>query len=177
MIVPRAKLLFWVSVVVLPFALLAGVEPAASYVSLVAFGSFLTLALVDAVRARASLTGISVVLPEVARMSKDRAATLEVRVGNARQKRKIIRLGLPLPREFDSQQEEAVVDLPGGVEWSRFNWACLPRKRGNYSLDAVYLEAGSPFGFWAVRKQEPPPSAAGRSPRSFKSNGPRRSMW
>ncbi len=153
MIVPRAKLLFWVSVVVLPFALLAGVEPAASYVSLVAFGSFLTLALVDAVRARASLTGISVVLPEVARMSKDRAATLEVRVGNARQKRKIIRLGLPLPREFDSQQEEAVVDLPGGVEWSRFNWACLPRKRGNYSLDAVYLEASSPFGFWAVRKQ------------------------
>src|SRR5437016_2710430 len=86
-------------------------------------------------------------------MSKDRAATLELRVGNAQQKRRIIRLGLPLPREFDSQQEEAVVDLPGDVEWSRFNWACLPRKRGNYSLDAVYLEAGSPFGFWAVRKQ------------------------
>src|SRR6266481_4674052 len=152
MIVPRDKLLFWVAVVVLPFALLAGVETAASKVSLLAIGSFLAMVLMDAVRARASLMGINVVLPEVARMSKDRSATLEIRVGNAQQKRKVIRLGLPLPRELDSEQEEAVVDLPSGVEWSRFNWACLPRKRGNYSLDAVYLEGSSPFGFWAVRR-------------------------
>src|SRR6266567_4973648 len=152
MIVPRDKLLFWVAVVVLPFALLAGVEPAASNVAVLAIGSFLVLALVDAFRARASLIGINVVLPEVARMSKDRSAILEIRVGNAQQKRKIIRLGLPLPREFDAQQEEALVDLPGGVAWSHHYWACLPRQRGNYNLDSVYLEARSPFGFWATRK-------------------------
>src|SRR5882724_3811230 len=151
MIVPRAKLLFWVAVIVLPFAFLAGVVPAASNLSFLAIGGFLALVLADAFGARASLTGVGVVLPEVARMSKDRAASLELRVGNARQKQRLIRLGLPLPREFESQQEEALVELPGGVEWSRFNWACLPRKRGNYNLEAVYLEADSPLGFWAFR--------------------------
>jgi len=151
MIVPRDKLLFWVAVIVLPFAFLAGVVPAASNLSFLAIGGFLALVLADAFGARASLTGVGVVLPEVARMSKDRAGSLELRVGNARQKRRLIRLGLPLPREFESQQEEALVELPGGVEWSRFNWACLPRKRGNYNLEAVYLEADSPLGFWAFR--------------------------
>ena len=152
MIVPRSRLLLWVGVVVLPFSLLGAVEPGAGGICLLAIGVLAAVALIDAVGARASLSGISLALPEVARMSKDREATLEVRIRNQRQKPKTLRLALALPREIQSAQEDACVALPSGSEWSRFNWKCLPVKRGNYRVEAAFLEASSPFGFWALRK-------------------------
>ena len=107
----------------------------------------------DAIRARTVLAGIGIALPEVARMSKDREAKLEVRIRNERQKPRTLRLALALPREIQSPQEEAFVALPGESEWSRLTWSCLPIKRGNYRLEEAYLEANSPLGFWAVRKK------------------------
>ena len=152
MIVPRSKLLLWVAFVVLPFSLLAAVEPAAATISVLAMGALAVLALGDALGARTSLAGLSVALPEVARMSKDRAARLELRLRNQRQKPKTLRLALALPPEIQSSQEDASVALPGGSEWSRLDWPCLPLKRGCYPLRAVNIEAASPLGFWAVRK-------------------------
>ena len=52
MIVPRNRLLIWVALIVIPFALLAGVEPAAAAVSLGVIGAFVLLILVDAFGAR-----------------------------------------------------------------------------------------------------------------------------
>src|SRR5207302_9243101 len=40
---------------------------------------------------------------------------------------------------------------PGGSEWSRFSWPCLPLKRGNYRIASIHLEAPSRLGFWAAR--------------------------
>src|SRR5260370_42597161 len=117
MILPRSRLLVWVAVIVLPFSLLGAVEPTASGLSLVILGGLAALALVDAVNARASLAGISVELPAVARMSKEREAKLELRIRNASQRPKTVRLGLALPREIHSPQEEALVALPAGSEW------------------------------------------------------------
>jgi len=155
MIVPRSRLLLWVCLVVLPFSLLAAVEPSAGGISLLAIGTLAALALVDALRARACLTGISVALPEVTRMSKDRTGKLELRIRNQTQKARELRLALALPREIESAQEDALVALPVGSEWSRFDWACLPRKRGNYRAGSACLETSSPFGFWAARKSVP----------------------
>ena len=153
MIVPRNRLLVWVAVVVLPFALLGAVEPSAEVISLVAIGGLGVLALADAAGSRFGLAGISVQLPEVARMSKDREARLEVRIRNERLRAKTLRLGLALPREIESPQEDAWVALPRDSEWSRLTWPCLPRRRGNYQLESAYLEAESPLGFWAARRQ------------------------
>src|SRR5262249_4019736 len=83
MIVPRNRLLFWVAVVVLPFALLAAVEPAAAVVAFVFIGGFAVVALADAFGAMRSLTGLSVELPPVTRLSKDREGKLELRIRNA----------------------------------------------------------------------------------------------
>src|SRR5438477_7944822 len=151
MIVPRTRLLFWVCVVTMPFSLLWAVEPSAGGISVVAICSLGLLALLDALRARAGLAGISVVLPEVTRTSKDREAKLELRIRNEKQQANTLRVALALPPEIESPQEDALVALPAGTEWSRFDWACLPRKRGNYRVGAVYLEANSPFGFWGAR--------------------------
>lgn len=158
MIVPRSRLLFWVALVVLPFSLLGTLEPGAGLVALAAVGGFLALVAADAAGARRSLDGVSVALPAIARMSKDRAANLEVKIQNQRQKPAIVRLALALPREIDSEQEDARVALPADVEWSRFAWPCTPRRRGNYRLEIARLETSSPLGFWDARKTVATPS-------------------
>ena len=155
MIVPRSRLLFWVAVVVLPFSLLGSLEPAATAASLVAVGGLLALAAVDAAGARRGLDGLGVELPAVARMSRDRKAKLEVRIRNARQKPQTVRLALALPREIESEEEDARVALPAGSEWSRFAWSCRPTRRGNYRLESARIETRSPLGFWDARKTVP----------------------
>src|ERR1051325_10754257 len=155
MIVPSSRLLLWFALVVLPFALLGAADPAAMALSFGCIGIFIAIVLADAVRARASLAGISVELPEVVRMSKDREAKVELRVRNVPQKPRLLRLALPMPSEIESPQEDLRVQLPAASEWSRLAWSCTRRKRGSYPLDAAYVEGASPLGFWAVRKALP----------------------
>src|SRR5438105_435387 len=155
MIVPRNNLLFWVAVVILPFSLLGAVEPSASVLSLSAMGLFFLCALADGFAERTCLEGLSVELPAIARMSKDRKAKLELRIRNQLQKTAAVRVGLSLPQEIHSDHEDAWIALPAGTEWSRFHWNCRPVKRGNYHLDCAYLESTSSLGFWAVRRQVP----------------------
>src|ERR1700743_3628766 len=100
MIVTRSRLLFWVSVIILPFALLCAVVPGAVAVSLVLIFGFFVMAIVDAFGARKNLAGIDVELPAVVRMSKDRETKFEIRIRNLRQLQRQLRLGIALPREI-----------------------------------------------------------------------------
>jgi uncharacterized protein (DUF58 family) len=155
MIVPRNRLLVWVAMVVLPFALLGAVVPTALSVALLAIVLFLLLALIDATLAHRSLTGITVELPAISRLSREREGKVEVRIRNEPQRAREVRLGLPLPPEIESAQTDCFISLPASAEWSRMDWTCRPRKRGNYPLDTVYLEGASPAGFRAFRKAAP----------------------
>jgi uncharacterized protein (DUF58 family) len=155
MIVPRSRLLFWVAMIVLPFALLGAVAPSATVASLLLIGGFLLFVIVDAVGASKSLAGIGVELAAVARMSKDREGKLELRIRNQRQQPKNLRVALALPREIKTESEEMDIILPAQTEWSRLAWNCTPLKRGNYKLDSVFVEGNSPLGFWAARKTLP----------------------
>ena len=152
MIFPRNRLLFWVGAVILPFSLLAGIEPASVAISLSAMAVLLVVILFDAVRSRNALSGISVEAPAIARMSKDRDANLELKIRNPGLKARNLALGVALPPEIQSASEETWIALPAGAEWSRFHWACKPLSRGKFRTAWVYLEASSPLGFWAVRK-------------------------
>src|SRR5262245_34973591 len=129
MVVPTNKLLFWFAAVVLPFALLAAAAPMALALSISAIAALIILALVDASFARKALAGISVQLPAVVRMSKDKEAAIDVRIRNENQKHKTLRFGLPLPRQIESTREDEIITLPPQTEWSQFNWRCRPRAR------------------------------------------------
>ena len=155
MIVPRSKLLFWVALVVLPFALIGAVEPALALPSLLFIGVLALGAVADAIGARQTLAGIGIELPAVARMSKDREGKLEVRVRNERQSRRNLRIGLAMPPEVRAACEEIDAILPGDSEWSRLAWACTPSRRGNYRLGSAFVESASRLGFWTVRKRLP----------------------
>ena len=152
MIVPSSRLLFWVAAIVLPFALLAAVAPASALAALLLIAIFFLVVIVDALGGLKSLHGIGVELPAVARMSKDREAKLELRIRNERQLPKILRVALAWPREIRADEEIMETALPAGSEWSRLTLACTPNTRGNFKLDAAFVESSSPFGFWAARK-------------------------
>jgi len=152
MIVPSSKLLFWVAVIALPFALLGAVVPGAGMVSLLFIAGFALLVMADAFGAFTSLSEIGVELPLVVRMSKGREAKLEVRIRNGRQQKKNLRLALGLPLEIRAEQMEMDTVLPAATEWSRVMWTCLPMKRGNFQIHSAFIEGLSRLGFWAVRK-------------------------
>ena len=155
MIVPTNRLLFWFAAVVLPFALLAAASPAAFVLCICAIAGLIVLAAVDASFASRALAGISIQLPAVARMSKDREAVIDVRIRNENHKSKTLRFGLPLPRQIESIKEDEMITLPPKAEWSQFNWRCRPRARGNYRLESACLETQSWLGFWSFRRRYP----------------------
>jgi uncharacterized protein (DUF58 family) len=152
MIVPRSRLLFWTALIVLPFAFLAAVSPGAATASLLLIGGLFLVAAGDAILARKNLGGIGLQIPPVTRMSKDREGKLELRIQNQQQQKRLLRVGLPWPREIEAAFGEVDTVLPAQSEWSRLTLACTPLKRGNYKFDTAYVENESPLGLWAARK-------------------------
>src|ERR1700722_6364811 len=155
MIVPTSRLLFWVAVIVLPFALVVALVPAMMMISLLFIGVLFLISAADAAGAKTGLAGISLELPAIVRMSKDREAKLEIRIRNEKQTVKKLRFGLAWPREIKSADEEMETLLPAQSEWSKLTWPCVPLKRGNYRLDWAFVEISSPLGLWVARKKAP----------------------
>ena len=155
MIVPRTRLILWVSLIVLPFAALAGTMPSAIGVSAFAIGGLFTLVIADAFLATSRVGGIRVELPDLVRLQKDHPCTFEVRVHNDSQTARAIRIGLTFPDEIAVADETQTTALPAGSALSRLDWTCTPRKRGQYFLERAYLEAASPLGFWSARTSHP----------------------
>src|SRR5262245_2430567 len=117
--------------------------------------ALIALAASDAVKGRTRITQLSVELPAVMRVAKDRAAEIAIRVRNESARSQRLRLGLPLPPEIESDRENLVAVLPEGSPHSRLIWPCTARRRGSYLLQRAYLECSSPLGFWAVRSVIP----------------------
>src|SRR2546427_5135788 len=150
MIVPQSRLLLWVSVVVLPFAAIAAVVPEAAVLSGLFILAVVVLALLDAALAQGSLEGISIEMPAIVRLSKDREGAIEVDIKNEKQRAKRLRLGLPLPREIASPDEDLWTVLPAGSERSRLTWLCTPWKRESSPRVCCHTKATRRWG-WSPR--------------------------
>ncbi|HYG77776.1 MAG TPA: DUF58 domain-containing protein [Planctomycetota bacterium] len=155
MIAPRPKLLLWTALAVVPLATFAVL---ATDLGLI-FSALLTVVLFimtcDAVLAYKGLAGISVKVPPVVRLSKERQGEILFEIANTTGLSREVRLGLALPRAIWSAQEEMTVALPAGAEHSRVGWPCTPLRRGRYVIDRCYLEGISPLGLWNTRAVEP----------------------
>ncbi len=151
MLVPRTRLILWITLIVLPFAAIAATLPTLSWLAAIFIGGLGFLVIFDAVTARGGLGGVRVILPEVVRLQKDRPGTVEVRIQNDAQDARRLRIGFAFPREIKPASDDREALLPAGAEFSRLDWAVTPARRGQYFLDRVYLEAVSPLGFWAAR--------------------------
>jgi uncharacterized protein (DUF58 family) len=117
--------------------------------------AFSALVVADAFLAASSLRGIGVQIPELTRMSKDRDGAIELQIENERMGARRVRLGLALPREIGSAEEDVLAVLPADSRFSRIEWPCTPAKRGSYVLEKCYMEGASPIGFWSFRTATP----------------------
>jgi len=151
MLTPRSRLIWWVVLLVAPFATVAGVLPSTTAVALILIGAFVVAVLFDALFAFRAVQDLSVECAETVRFSKDRASELELLFKNTAPVNRVLRFGLPLPREIESPQEDMLVEIPGAGKTSRVGWPCTPRRRGNYALYHCHVEGASPLGFWSAR--------------------------
>jgi uncharacterized protein (DUF58 family) len=155
MIVPRSRLIAWTALITVPLAIVAAADPDLLAVAVGGVVLFLLLAALDAGLAHRSLDGLTLELPQVTRMAKNRPGQLEIRVRNEPRKGRAIRVGLPFPPDVSSPHDDMTVLLPEADLLSQFQWPCTPRKRGLFQFNRAYLEAVSPLGFWAARLSKP----------------------
>lgn len=155
MIVPRTRLLLWISLIVLPFAAAGATIPGAFLVSATLIGALFAAVIVDALLARGQLAGLRVQLPELVRLQKDRPGVLELRIYNQTLASRVLRIGLAFPREIATETDDRTVALGSEAAVSRLDWTVTPNRRGQYFLERAYLEAASPLGFWAARTSQP----------------------
>lgn len=66
-----------------------------------------------------------------------------------------VRFGLALPAAIESAEDELALELPRGRDRVLIEWACTPQMRGRFGLGPACLEAGSRWGFWLMRQQQP----------------------
>ncbi len=117
--------------------------------------AFLAAVLLDALLAFRAAQGLSVTCAETVRLSKDRDGGIELQLSNSAPADRVVRLGLPLPREIESPADDLLVEVPGASKISRVEWTCVPRRRGNYPLRCCHIEEASPLGFWSTRTALP----------------------
>jgi len=141
--------MIWVVALVgFPAAIVAALSPSARVGAAVCLLAVAALVLCDAVRRERALRGIRVELPALVRMFKDRSAEIRVRVHHAQR----IRVGVVVPEGISAEFEETDVESPS--ETAEFVWKWTAHRRGLYRVDAVYLEALSPWGMWQVRRKD-----------------------
>jgi uncharacterized protein (DUF58 family) len=170
MITPRNRLILWTAIVFLACALVYAAEPATAAVSLLIVLAFLLLVAADAALAPARLDAFragfgalpstsekdrAAAEPVVFRLTKDRENPVALYVANSAASARTLRIALALPSDIESPFETQTVLLQPGLAPRRVDWPCTPRKRGQFTLENIYLETPSPLGFWDVRKTAP----------------------
>ncbi len=149
MIVPRARLLAWFTIVVVPFAALTGLAEQTMLVSLAAIGLFLLLVVADACLTAGKLRGIGLELSPLIRTTQERSCIINVRVHNRSQRSRTLRLALAFPSGLLPTVDDFTVTLPAGSEWSAFDWQCSASERGRFQITSARVETASPLGFWS----------------------------
>ncbi len=155
MIVPTNRLILLCAVVVPPFAALAGVAPPMAPHSAAVIGALFLIAALDAYLSSERLRGVTLELPDVVRLARERSDKLEFRVCNDTRRPGSLRIGLAFPREVTPGLEDMEVRLDGGASFSSLSWPLAGRKHGKYLIERYFLETPSPLGLWAARKSVP----------------------
>ena len=148
--IPSSRMIWVVALVGFPAATLAALSPEARVAALVCLLAVAIIILGDALMRGRALAGVRVELPALVRMFKDRAAEIRVRVHHVSGGR--VRVGVVAPEGIHAESEETDVELPSEI--SEFIWKWTAHRRGLYRVDAVYLEASSPWGMWQVRRKD-----------------------
>ncbi len=152
--VPSARLIWLLALVGFPAAVLGALEPVSRTGAFTVIAAMAIVVVGDAAFRRRALAGIRVELPELARSFKDRDGEIRVRIHNQRATARRVRIVIVAPEGIEATTEDQLAALPAGAPAADLVWRFTPRRRGLYRVETCYLEAASPLGFWAVRRQD-----------------------
>lgn len=155
MIIPESKLLWGTGLVLTPFAAAAGAFPETAGIGAVVIGLFLAAVLVDALLAPGAVAGVTVDMPELCRLTREREGHVDLHLLNRRSRPRPLRIGLLLPETFTSLHTEIRLQLPTADQRCDVRWPCIALERGRYAVDGCIVEGLSPLGFWAFRGRKP----------------------
>ena len=150
MLTPRNRLLFWTGMLV-PFTALSAFVPAAGNLTLMLAFALAAAAAIDAFLAGARAGEVSVTVPELVRLSKNRESEIPLVIENRSREPVHLRIGLPLPEITGSKYETMSVSLPEEHRTSETVWPCKPMERGSFFIERCYFRVRSPYGFWNAR--------------------------
>jgi uncharacterized protein (DUF58 family) len=151
MMVPAQRLLLLAAVVVLPLAAAAGFVPGLAIPCGATIALLALVGLDDALRGRKRLDQLTASSPAIVRFTKDVPAHLPVTIASKLKEPLSIRLSVETTPEVPSANFTEDANVPPGA--SRLDWACTGVERGDHPVQAIHLEAPSPFGLWLVRSE------------------------
>ncbi|QIF05042.1 DUF58 domain-containing protein [Roseimicrobium sp. ORNL1] len=152
MIVPSNRLLLFLALVGIPLFTLLGMQDIPGSAIVVAAVLMLLALALDAPSALASIRAIRVALPEMTRTSKAREFEIEAVVENPGQLCRVLRLGLPFPKELECEKQILELTLKPNTERNLAKWKVRAVERGRLIISTCYLEGTSRFGFWNGRR-------------------------
>ena len=157
MFVPANRLI-GLSLAAAPLGVLAVWGPSGAALGLALWGSLALVAAMDAVWSAGHPPELRVEGPGQIRRAKGQTGTFSLGIETkglpygAR-----LDVGVPFPREIESLREVQQVRVPAGEGTQRAEWSFLPYKRGEYTVDAVYIHRPSALGLWKFRHRIPCP--------------------
>lgn len=152
MIVPRIRLIFLTTAILIPAAYWQAYGMGAVWPAWLAAGLWAGIVILDAGFGKGRLRGIQVTLPEVIRMTVERLSQLDLLVHTASARSHALRLGLALPGAVRSERSDLVMDLVADQEAYKVAWPCTAMQRGRFAITTCYLESGSFMGLWSIRR-------------------------
>ncbi|HLC14619.1 MAG TPA: DUF58 domain-containing protein [Thermodesulfovibrionia bacterium] len=155
MIVPGTRLLVVFALAGMPLIGLATFVPSMFALSAALLGVIVVTALGDAFLSSRFFDGVTVQMPEVVHLSKNRDGQIHGQL-KLSCKTKQVRIGLDLPSELHPQQDSLTLTVSDQEDMpSSFTFTCNPSKRGNFVLNACYLEVYSTLKLWVIRTSVP----------------------
>ncbi|MEJ2154512.1 MAG: DUF58 domain-containing protein [Desulfobacteraceae bacterium] len=155
MIVPRMRLILLTAVVMLTAGILAAWQAAWVGHAVAMAAALVVLSTIDATTHRGSLKALMVSIPDVVRMTVDKASQIQLTIGKPAGMAGRLRLGVALPRSMASEQDDLSFLLEKGQEAFGVSWKCRPLKRGRFRIERCHLEVRSALGLWDLRRKVP----------------------
>jgi uncharacterized protein (DUF58 family) len=155
MIVPRIRLILLAAAILPSAGLLSAWRHDWTAYAVASVAFLVIIATLDSMTRRGQLNALTVTIPEVLRLTVDNVSQIQVVVHKPETMNVRLRIGLALPHQIASEQEDLRVLLEKGPQSAVLNWSCRAMQRGRYGVERCHLEVASTLGLWALRRRVP----------------------
>ena len=155
MIVPRIRLILLAAAILPAAGLLSAWRHDWTAYAVASVAFLVMIATLDSVTRRGQLNALTVTIPEVIRLTVDNVSQIQVVVRKPETLSARLRLGLALPHQIASEQDDLRVLLEKGPQGAVLDWSCRAMRRGRYDVERCHLEVASALGLWALRRRVP----------------------